>query len=58
MFTHTSHCFSGCEEAHNNPINGGLSGMEKRLKAGRMIRHRYTEQRTEMLCFLGFFLQV
>ncbi len=28
MFTHTCHCFSGCEEAHNYPINRSLNGMK------------------------------
>lgn len=28
VFTHTSHCFCGCEEARNHPINESLSGVE------------------------------
>lgn len=34
VFTHIQHYFSGCEEAHSHPINGG-STCEKRLKAGK-----------------------
>lgn len=44
MFTHTCHCFSGCEAARNYPINRGLSGMKWRLKVVWLSRKWCTAQ--------------